>query len=83
MSGNEPSNTYGPVEDADSTRQAQHGMTNDTPTDVNFNAVMARKQAQTTDLVGSEFAASASRRTNGADAAAERRMILADKGIAG
>ena len=78
---NEPSNTFGPVESADETRQAQHSVSNDAPTDVNFNAVMARKQAQTTDNAGSEFEASASRRTNAADAATERRQILADKGI--
>jgi len=77
---NEPSNTFGPVESADETRQAQHQFVNDMPTDVNFNAVMARTQADTTALIGSEFAAAAARRTNGNDAAQERRQIMADKG---
>ena len=78
---NEPSNTFGPVESADETRQAQHSISNDAPTDVNFNAVMARKQAQTTDLAGSEFGAAAARRTNAADASTERRQIIADKQV--
>lgn len=81
--GNEPSNTFGPVESADETRQAQHSVSNDAPTDVNFNAVIARQQAQTTSLAGSEFGAAASRRNNAADAATERRQILADKDIKG
>ena len=78
---NEPSNTFGPVESADETRQAQHSVSNDAPTDVNFNAVMARKQAQTTDNAGSEFESASARRTIAADAASDRRAILADKGI--
>lgn len=68
---NEPSNTFGPVESADETRQAQHSVSNDAPTDVNFNAVIARQQAQTTANAGNEF-----------EAAAARRTILADKGLA-
>lgn len=83
MSGNEPSNTFGPVEDADATRQSQHAVANDTPVDVNFNAVLARQQAQTTALAGSEFEAAAARRTAAADSASERRMILADQAIKG
>jgi hypothetical protein len=47
----EPDNTpqhsqgFGPAEDADATRQAQHSNANDTPTDVNCNAIVARLQA--------------------------------------
>lgn len=78
---NEPSNTFGPVESADETRQAQHSISNDAPTDVNFNAVLARMQAQTTSLAGSEFEAASVRRTSAADAAAERRQILADSAV--
>lgn len=64
----EDANTvYGPVENADETRQAQHGFTNDTPVDVNFNATIARVQAQTSSLTGAEFAAAAARRTILAD----------------
>ena len=33
-------------------RQAQHQQTNDTPTDVNMNAVVAREQAGTFALMG-------------------------------
>ena len=66
----EPSNGYGPVEAADDTRQAQQSVSNDAPTDVNMNAIIARQQGQTTALTGSEFAAAAARRT-----------ILADRDI--
>uniref|UniRef100_A0A6M3KUC5 Uncharacterized protein n=1 Tax=viral metagenome TaxID=1070528 RepID=A0A6M3KUC5_9ZZZZ len=62
---------YGPAEQADDTRQAQQTVSNDAPTDVNLNAVIARTQAGTFTLIGEEFAAAAARRT-----------IIADKGIA-
>lgn len=67
MAGNEPSNTYGPVEDSDATRQAQHTMANDHPVDVNNNAALGRRQASTTANAGDEFAAAAARRTILAD----------------
>jgi len=54
---------------ADETRQAQHTTSNDTPTDVNFNAIVARSQALTVDALGKQFAAAADRRTILADAA--------------
>lgn len=63
----EPSNAFGPVESADETRQAQHTLSNDTPTDVNNNAALARRQASTTANAGDEFAAAAARRTIIAD----------------
>lgn len=59
---------FGPREDADATRQAQHSQANDTPTDVNLNAVVAREQAGTFTQMGKEFAAAASRRDNIANA---------------
>jgi hypothetical protein len=40
---------FGPAEDSDASRQAQHSQSNDSPTDVNMNAVLARSQAQSTD----------------------------------
>lgn len=43
---------FGAREDADTTRQAQHGVTNDTPTDVNFNTIVAREQALTFTVAG-------------------------------
>ncbi len=46
---------FGAREDADETRQAQHEMANDTPVDVNLNAIMARSQALTVDIAGKEF----------------------------
>jgi len=64
---NEPSNTFGPVESADETRQAQHQVANDTPVDVNPNAALARFQSLTMGLAGAEFEAAASRRTIIAD----------------
>lgn len=53
---------YGPAETADDTRQAQHTQANDTPTDVNLNAVVAREQATTLVLMGKGFEANADRR---------------------
>ena len=43
---------FGAREDADSTRQAQHGLVNDMPVDVNMNAIFARSQATTIDAMG-------------------------------
>lgn len=45
------------------TEQAQHQMTNDTPTDVNMNAVIAREQSNTFVLMGKTFADNADRRS--------------------
>ena len=64
----QPSRAYGPVEQADDTRQAQQSFANDTPTDVNFNAIVGRSQALTVEEAGRGFVASQ-----------ERRQILADK----
>lgn len=58
---------FGPAEDADSTRQAQHSVSNDAPTDVNMNAVVARSQGLTFDLAGKAFAANTDRRDKIAD----------------
>lgn len=61
------SSAYGPIENADETRQAQHQLANDSPVDVNNNSVIARSQALTTDLAGKGFVAMQ-----------ERRQIIAD-----
>lgn len=58
---------FGAAEDADATRQAQHAAANDTPVDINPNAVIARAQAETIVLMGKNFAAGASRRNIMAD----------------
>jgi hypothetical protein len=58
---------YGPNANADETRQAQHSNSNDAPTDVNMNAVVARSQALTEDIAGKNY-----------EAASARRQILAD-----
>jgi len=63
----EPSNVFGPVENADETRQAQHMTANDAPVDVNNNAALARSQALTTDVLGKSFTANADRRDKLAD----------------
>ena len=63
----EHSNAFGPAENADETRQAQHTNANDTPTDVNINAVVAREQAGTFALMGKNFEANADRRNKVAD----------------
>ena len=54
---------FGPRESADETRQAQQTISNDAPTDVNFNAIVARSQALTIDMLGKDFEANADRRT--------------------
>jgi len=59
--------TFGPSANADETRQAQHMAANDTPLDVNLNAVVGRSQGLTFDMLGKEFAACAARRAIIAD----------------
>ena len=63
----QPTRAFGPVESADETRQAQQSFSNDTPTDVNFNAVVSRSQSLTVEEAGRGFVA-----------AQERRQIIAD-----
>lgn len=63
----EHSEGFGAAEDSDATRQAQHAAANDTPVDVNPNAVIARAQAETIVLMGKNFEAGASRRNMMAD----------------
>lgn len=60
---------FGPAESADETRQAQQTVSNDSPTDVNPNAALARTQTamyaaqqETMTLMGKNFEAAASRR---------------------
>lgn len=55
------SNAFGPAESADETRQAQHTQSNDTPTDVNMNAIVARSQALTFDMASKNYEANANR----------------------
>ena len=64
----EPSNVFGPVENADETRQSQHSRSNDSPTDVNNNAILARSQALTLDVFGKMWSGNADRREKMADA---------------
>lgn len=64
----EHSQGFGPAEQSDDTRQAQHSMANDAPTDVNLNAVVARSQALTFDGLGKSFASNQ-----------ERRQMIADE----
>lgn len=61
---------FGAAEQADDTRQAQHQMANDYPTDVNPNAVTARAQTETLTLMGKNFEANADRRNKMFDAMA-------------
>lgn len=70
---------YGPGENADDTRQAQHQMLNDAPVDVNLNAMFARSQGLTLDALGKGFASNQDLRDKAAGAAAERRQIIADQ----
>ena len=61
------SQAFGPAEDADSTRQAQHSVSNDAPTDVNLNAVIAREQASTLTVLGKAHVSNQDRRDKIAD----------------
>lgn len=71
-----PGSTYGfgPREQADETRQAQQTVSNDAPTDVNVNAVIARSQALTHDVLGKNYEANADRRNKIADAFMGKQM---------
>lgn len=51
--------------------QAEHGRTDDSPVDVNMNAIIGRFMGQTTALAGAEFGAAAARRTIFADVAVQ------------
>jgi len=55
------SSTFGAKEAADATRQAQQSRSDDSPSDVNCNAALARVQAGTYALMGGNFEASAMR----------------------
>lgn len=66
----EHSEGFGPAEDADASRQSQHTVSNDSPTDVNMNAVVARAQAFTFTRSADNFEANADRRNKLADAGA-------------
>jgi len=63
----EHSEGFGAAEQSDDTRQAQHGILNDAPVDVNLNAVYARNYAET-----------ASRRADSFERAAARHDLVAE-----
>lgn len=63
-----PSPVFGPIENADETRQAQHDRSNDSPTDVNNNAILARSQGLTVDIAGKAFQSNSDRRDKMVDA---------------
>lgn len=67
VSGPPATYAFGPREDADATRQAQHAAANDVPLDVNLNAVVCRSQALTFDGLGKSFASNQDRRDKIAD----------------
>lgn len=56
------SNGFGAAEAADAARQAQFDRSDDSPTDVNCNAALARNQAGTFDAVAKSFASNNDRR---------------------
>lgn len=66
---------FGPRESADETRQAQHQAANDTPVDVNPNAIIARAQAATIVRMGDNFEAGANRRNMIADDVYHHRSV--------
>ncbi len=68
----EHSEGFGAAEQADETRQAQQTISNDAPTDTNYNAVLARAQGETLALMGKNFEANADRRNKIFDAMAPK-----------
>lgn len=58
----QPTRAFGPVEQADETRQAQQQLANDAIVDVNVNSILARSQAITIDVYGKSFAENYDRR---------------------
>ena len=66
---------FGPRESADETRQAQHTVANDAPTDTNYNAVLARAQGETLALMGKNFEANADRRNKIFDAMSPKLVV--------
>ena len=69
------SQAFGPAEDADATRQAQHTVANDSPTDVNMNAIVARAQAYTQTRSSDNFEANADRRNKIFDALVNKTLV--------
>ena len=63
---------FGAREDADSTRQAQHGIINDAQIYMNPNGIIVNSQMLTIDMLGKGFVASQ-----------ERRQIIADNMLKG
>lgn len=68
---------YGARSAADDTRQAQQSVSNDAPTDVNMNAILARAQGETITLMGKNFEANADRRNKIFDLIAQRDGLKA------
>ena len=66
---------FGARESADETRQAQQSVSNDAPTDVNFNAIVARSQSLTIDMIGKEYGSNADLRQKMADSNSDWREI--------
>ena len=58
----QPSRAYGPVEQADETRQSAQGVLNDVQLDVVFQQVCVRSQALTVDVLGKAWASNTDRR---------------------
>lgn len=58
----QPTRAFGPVEQADETRQAAQGILNDAELDVNFQQVIVRSQALTVDVLGKAWASNTDRR---------------------
>jgi hypothetical protein len=76
-----PSRGYGSVEATDDTRQAQQQVANDSPVDVNPNAIVARLQAaafaaqqETLTLMGKSFETNSDRRNKIFDDLAHSRV---------
>ncbi len=71
---------FSPELSASKALQAEHGRTDDSPVDVNLNAILARFMGQTTALSGAEFGAAAARRTIFADVAVQPPALRSPPG---
>lgn len=70
---------YGHAEHADDTRQAQHTVSNDAPTDTNTNAIIGRVQGGTLAAFGAANTGNFDRREKAADANQDIRDMIKNK----
>ncbi len=75
----QPTRAFGPVEYADTRRQAGFQMAADEPEDINVNSAVVRSQMLTLDVLGKEFTSNHDARQKMADANMDIREKLQDR----